>query len=212
MSAREWTLTREVQLVDRVVAEAIEEAEVVMVATEAEEEVVVVAEEDKEVVLAKTTEMVRATIEETKTVTIREAHQETMIVQIDKEEIETTEVHQEEEETTTKDPEEMRVKGMASLPEVVKEREATDKPSMMVRDQEEEALETEVDKEEEAVQEEEEMIEVDMTTEVHQESLENHSTQRKPETNFQRSELIRGRLHVDHFLIESSIFALSSTR
>ena len=233
MSAREWTPTRE-EHQDRVVAEAIEEAEVVMVATEAEEEVVVVAEEDKEVVLARTTTtgMVKATTEETKTVVInviiREAHQEiemteTTIVQIDKEEIETTEVHQEEEATTTKDPEEMTAIGRASLPEVAKEREATDKPTTMVRDPEEEALVTEVDKEEEAVQEEEEMIEereVVMTTEEEettevQESLENQdkkSTQRKPEMNFQKSELYRGQRHVDDHLLLKSTFALSSNR
>lgn len=195
------------------VAEAIEEAEVVMVATEAEEEVAVVAEEGKEVVPARTTTETakRVTIEETKTVSTREAHQEreekTMIVQIEAQEeiTETTEVHQEKEEeaTTTKDPEEMRVIGMVSLPEVAKEREATDKLTTMVRDPEEEALATEVivvDKEEEAAQEEEEMAarEVDMTTEVHQENLgskespENQWKRESPlkqETNSQRIEL-----------------------
>lgn len=201
------------------VAEAIEEAEVVMVATEAEEEVAVVAEEGKEVVPARTTTETakRVTIEETKTVSTREAHQEreekTMIVQIEAQEeiTETIEVHQEKEEeaTTTKDPEEMRVTGMVSQPEVeieeAQEREATDKLTTMVRDPEEEALATEVivvDKEEEAAQEEEEMAvrEVDMTTEVHQEieNLESKESPEnqwkresplKPETNFQRIEL-----------------------
>lgn len=195
------------------VAEAIEEAEVVMVATEAEEEVAVVAEEGKEVVPARTTTETakRVMIEETKTVSTREAHQEreekTMIVQIEAQEeiTETTEVHQEKEEeaTTTKDPEERRVIGMVSLPEVAKEREATDKLTTMVRDPEEEALATEVivvDKEEEAAQEEEEMAvrEVDMTTEVHQENLgskespENQWKRESPlklETNSQRIEL-----------------------
>lgn len=180
------------------VAEAIEEAEVVMVATEAEEEVAVVAEEGKEVVPARTTTETakRVTIEETKTVSTREAHQEreekTMIVQIEAQEeiTETTEVHQEKEEeaTTTKDPEEMRVIGMVSLPEVAKEREATDKLTTMVRDPEEEALATEVivvDKEEEAAQEEEEMAvrEVDMTTEVHQENL---GSKESPENQWKR--------------------------
>lgn len=199
------------------VAEAIEEAEVVMVATEAEEEVAVVAEEGKEVVPARTTTETakRVTIEETKTVSTREVPQgreeKTMIVQIEAQEeiTETTEVHQEKEEeaTTTKDPEEMRVTGMVSQPEVeieeAQEREATDKLTTMVRDPEEEALATEVivvDKEEEAAQEEEEMAvrEVDMTTEVHQENLgskespENQWKRESPlkqETNSQRIEL-----------------------
>ena len=127
-------------------------------------------------------------------------------------------IEEDQEVTTNKTDQEESIKmTRATLPPEVAvaiEKEATDKLTTMVRDQEEEVIAAvEVDREEieeenieeEAAQEEEEMVrEVDTKTEVpaNQESLENIGNQenRDPEsqssrslveTNFQKSELAR---------------------